>query len=411
MNLIRIILLAIILFQCGNAAEEDEMPDNSNSDTVVWNVKDKYGKIDAQTLQLAINNAVSYRTENPGKNILLELDEGTYYLNQQINIAGMNKQGTGWLIIQGADNNLTELVDTEYTSDFTNTFEFDQPYRFKMKNLKITGEKITSSQGTIVAINRFTDSENSGTFLDIDIDEGYPNPNQLYEIETTKANKIRIFESPGADGVSHFLEEPNNDHYSNRWAFEGDFGKNGERNTRPILIDSAKNIWRFKLREKEIARNNGNIPFKVGQRVGISSKSNRSNWAKFKNGGTDFIAENLIFLRLGRCKFRGAWKNILFKNIKIVRPMVNGKISFYSTDAGPQFGHDADGVNIENLIIENCDFRGTVDDGSAFQRILSGYAKNNHWEDGGGVLLGSNTSKAFLLKNNTYIHCPLEDER
>jgi hypothetical protein len=411
MKLFQVVFLAIILLQCCNAVAEDEVVGNSNSDTVVWNVKDKYGTIDAQTLQLAINNAISYRNKNPNKNILLRLDKGTYYLNQQVEIVGMNKSGTGWLILQGAGNNLTELVDTEYTSDSSNTFEFDQPYRFKMKNMKITGEKITSSQGTIVAINRFTNSRNKGTFLDIDIDEGYPNPDQLYEIETTKANKIRIFESPGADGVSHFLEGPNNDHYSNRWAFEGDFEKNGERNTRPVVINSAKDIWRFKLRRQDVSRNKGNIPFKVGQRDGISSKSNRSNWAKFKNGGADFVAENITLLRLGRCKFRGTWENILFKNVKIIRPKVNGQISLYSTDAGPQFGHDADGLNIKNLIMENCDFRGTVDDGSAFQRVLSGHAKNNHWEDGGGVLVGPNTSKEFLLENNRYIHCPLEDER
>jgi hypothetical protein len=411
MKLIQISFLAIILLQCAKSTTEVVIEDNNNPGTIVWNVKDKYGNIDAQTLQLAINNAITYRNEHPDKNILLELNAGTYYLNQQIEISGMNELGTGWLVIQGADNKLTVLVDTEYTSESTNTFEFDQPYRFKMKNLKIIGEKMTSSQGTIVAINTFTGSTNNGTFLDIDIDEGYPNTNQLYEIETTKANKIRIFDSQGADGVSHYLEGPNNDHYSNRWAFEGDFGRNGENNIRPVVINSANDIWRFKLREQEIAQNNGNIPFEVGQRVGISSKSNRSNWAKFKNGGADFIAENLTFLRLGRCKFRGAWKNILFKNVKIIRPMVNGQISLYSTDAGPQFGHDADGLNVENLIIENCDFRGTVDDGSAFQRILSGYAKNNHWEDGGGVLVGSNTSTAFLLENNTYIHCPLEDER
>lgn len=383
------------------------------TNVVERNVQDIYGGINAQTLQQAIDDAIVYCNNNPNESISLELNSGTYYLNEQIEVTGMNETGTGWLYIQGAEDGSTELIDTEYDSDTDNTFEFDEIYRVKMKNLKIIGEKITASQGTIVAINTFTNSSNDGTFLDIDIDDGYPNIDQLYEIETTKANKIRVFDDTGADGIPHFIEGPNNDHYYYRWAFEGDINGNGVSNDiRPVLIDATEDIWRFRLREQDIVNNNGNIPFEVGQRVGISSKSNRSEWARFKNGGADFVAENLTFLRLGRCKFRGGnWENILFKNVKIIRPTVNGKVSFYSTDAGPQFGHDSEEFNIENLRVENCDFRGTIDDGSAFQKVQSGYAKNNHWEDGGGVLVGPNTSSNFIFENNVHFHCPLEDER
>lgn len=411
-RLLIIISLLISLLSCPTIENKTVAANSNKLPTVVWNVKNKYGNINAQTLQQAIDDAILYRSEKPNETILLELNSGTYYLNEQVEIKGLNKFGTGWLIIQGADNYSTKLIDSEYDSETDNTFQFDEPYRVKMKNLKIIGEKITASQGTIVAINTFANSSNSGTFLDIDIDKGYPNINQLYQIKTTKANKIRVFDDTGADGIPHFIEGANNDHYYYRWAFEGDINGNGvNKDIRPVLINAAADIWRFKLRDRDVIEHNGNIPFEVGQRVGISSKSNRSEWARFKNGGADFIAENLIFLRLGRCKFRGSWKNILFKNVKIIRPKVKGKVSFYSTDAGPQFGHDADGLGIENLRVENCDFRGTVDDGSAFQRVQSGSAKNNHWEDGGGVLVGSNTSVNFTFKNNKYIHCPLEDER
>lgn len=409
-TLVSKIFMVIVLLGCSKP--DDPKGNLDPLDSIAWNIKSIYGDINAQTLQQAIDDAILYRNENLNKTIVLEFNSGTYYLDEQIEITGMDELGTGWLIMQGAEDGSTELVDTEYKSEFDNTFEFNKPYRVKMKDLKIIGEKITTSQGTIVAVNTFTNSSNDGIFLDIDIDDGYPNIDQLYQTETTKANKIRVFDDQGADGIPHFIEGPNNDHYYYRWAFEGDLNANGvDNDIRPTLLNAAEDVWRFKLREQDIAENNNNIPFKVGQRVGISSKSNRSEWARFKNGGADFVAENLTLLRLGRCKFRGSWKNILFNNVKIIRPTVNGKVSFYSTDAGPQFGHDADGLDIENLRVENCDFRGTIDDGSAFQRVQSGYAKNNHWEDGGGVLVGPNTSTSFIFENNTHIHCPLEDER
>lgn len=379
--------------------------ESSSSNKTVWSVKNIYGDINAQTLQTAINDAIQHRIDKPNEDIVLRLAEGTYYLDEQIEIHGLNQNGTGWLVIKGKGVDKTELVDTEYLSDTNNTFQFDRPYRVRIEDFQVTGERITSSQGTIVNIIENPDYE---TYLDIDIDEGYPNVDGLWEIETTKANKIRIFDDSGS--VPHYAPHPSGSHYLNRWAFEGDFNSNGNPDVRPVLIDSVEDVWRFKLRTQNV-QNDGPIPFQIGDRVGISSKSNRSEWARFKNGGEDFIAENISFLRLGRCKFRGTWTNVRFTNVKILRPEVNGKISFYSTDAGPQFGHDRDGLNMHNVIMENCDFRGTVDDGSAFQRIQSGYADSNHWEDGGGVLVGPNTSLNFTFTNNTHINCPLEDER
>ena len=123
------------------------------------------------------------------------------------------------------------------------------------------------------------------------------------------------------------------------------------------------------------------------------------------------MAQDVSLLRLGRCKFRGMWTNIRFANVKIIRPTVNGKISFYSTDAGPQIGEDSDIADLNNITMDNCDFRGTVDDGAAFQKVKSGLISNTRWEDGGGVLIGVNCGQNLILQNNTYFHCPLEDMR
>jgi len=377
----------------------------------VINVKQAYGTIDSEALQLAINEAIQYRSNNPDTNVIIQLDEGKYKLDQQVNIARMNTDGTGWLIIRGEGSDVTELVDTEYEHDDTTTFRVIEPYRLRMEGFQITGERITTSQGTIVAVHQNDKQiQPVSTYLDIDIDQGYPDIDHMYDIETTKANKIRIFDD--AD-VPHFNPSPDGNHYAHRWDFEGDDFNFGSLGIRPYQIkkNDHENIWRFKLRDEQLAQRRY-FPFEVGQRVGISSKTNRTEWARFGEGGEDIVIENIRLLRMGRVKFRGEWTNIRFTNVKIMRPKVNGKYSFYSTDAGPQFGHDKGGdENIYNLIVEHNDLRGTIDDGSAFQRVKSGHAENNHWEDCGGVLVGENTSKDFSFFDNYHENCPFEDMR
>lgn len=388
------IFLLIIIVSC----KKQEVSTNKNtvSDETVWNVKSKYGGINAQTLQVAINEAIQFRIQNPDSTIVLLLDNGTYYINKQLDVQGTNENGTGWLIIRGKGDSVTELVDIEYTSDTDNTFDFKTPYRVKLMNFRITGQRFTSSQGTVTNID-----VNNKT-LDVKIDNGYPNINELYGIDSSKANKLRIFDDTGADGIPHFVEGPNNNHYIYRIAFNG----TDVPGKIPILI--AANTWRLTFPNSDLTVAS---QYFLNKRIGVSSKSNRSNWAAFSGGGKDFVIENVSFLRLGRCKFRGTWTNIRFTNVKILRSLVNGKLSFYSTDAGPQIGQDADNADLNNVIMENCDFRGTVDDGSAFQKVKSGKIFNNYWEDGGGVLIGVNCSKNLLFQSNSYVNCPLEDMR
>ncbi|MFC2081065.1 T9SS type A sorting domain-containing protein [Bacteroidota bacterium] len=356
----------------------------------IWNIKEKYGTIDHVTLQAAVNAAIVERTEHPDQDIILLLSPGTYYLGEEIVFPEMNKEGTGWLIIQGQGEDSTILVDTEYDSDKGVTFDFTHPYRFKLCELSILGERLVQSQGTIVNIE--------GNMLDIELDPGFPTPDEMFEVETTKANKIRRMLDTDLNSP-HYIEGPDNDHQSERWTFAGDDAPEG----RPVLVSG--NIWRFWLND------DSPNPFIVGDRVGVSSKSNRGNWAFFRGDGTDIVVENIYLSKTGRVKFRNGWNNIHFINFKIGRPEVNGKEAFYSAEAGPQFGHESDGVNVYNLVMENCDIRGTVDDGSAFQRVVSGMVKNNYWEDGGGTLVGESCSDDLVFKNNIHYHCPLEDER
>jgi hypothetical protein len=194
----------------------------------------------------------------------------------------------------------------------------------------------------------------------------------------------------------HYVEYPGNDHYSYRIAWQG-----YAEGTGPELLYDR--VWRFYT--------NAVPPYQVGDRLAVSSKSDMSNWGILAGPGTDIVFENIELKRLGRIKFRQQWDGIRFTNVKIVRNEVNGITAFYSTDAGPQLGHDADGGENVNVIMENCDFRGTTDDGSAFQRVNSGYATNNRWEDGGGTLIGVNCGPGFVFSNNIHYHCPLEDNR
>ncbi|TDL99564.1 MAG: hypothetical protein C4K58_06640 [Flavobacteriaceae bacterium] len=148
-------------------------------------------------------------------------------------------------------------------------------------------------------------------------------------------------------------------------------------------------------------------PRKVYQTMlGLENKS-RGQWASMGKGGADFIIDDLALLRLGRCTFKGDWNNITISNFRIERPMVNGKYAFYSTEAGPQIGNIS-GITT-NVIMKNCDIRGTVDDSTAFYFVQSGLVTNNHWEDGGGVNVGNGTnSEKLIFQNNTHINNPLQ---
>ncbi len=362
----------------------------ANAQTI-WDVKSIYGTINEVTLQTAINDAISERAANPNVDVVLSLASGTYYLNDQIEINNLNASGTGWLIIQGQGEDNTILEDTEYNNANGVTFRSVNPYRLKFRNLSIKGQRLCHSQGTIV--------NKSGNVLDIDLDDNFPTPNEMYEIETQTANKIRLFVDTDLNSP-HYIEGPTtNDHQELRWTFGGDDSPEG----RPVPVSGR--TWRFYL--TDYSEN----PFKTGDRVGISSKSNRGEWGYFVGNGADIVVENVKFEKISRVKFRSGWNNIRFSNVRIVRPIVNNKPAFYTADAGPQFGHDPDNQDVYNLTVEDCDFRGTADDGSAFQRVQSGIVRNCYFEDGGGILIGVNCSGGLVFQNNVHYHNPLEDER
>ena len=363
----------------------------------IIDVISEYGAINSDTIQKAANKAMSYRKQHKEIDVIIQLAEGTYKLDKEIEFSNFDIQGSGWIMLQGAGREKTRLIDTEYELEKSMPFRFESAYKFKISDMTLEGERLTHSQGTIVKINTYK--------IDIELDEGYPTPDEMYEIDSSKANKIRRILDSDLHPVAHYIEDPDtNEHQTQRWTFQGDFDRHGDDARRPEKVSGR--TWRFFLQD---TRNEH--PFEVGDRVGVSSKSKRSNWGVFTDGGRDVTIENIDFLKLGRVKFRQEWHNLHFINNRIIRPTVNGIPSFYSTDAGPQVGHEKDGVDIYDLVFKNNDIRGTVDDASALQRISSGTIENNYWEDGGGVPLGVSSSDTVNMVNNTFYHSPLEDLR
>lgn len=362
----------------------------NDAKTQVWEVLEQYGNINGPRLQRAVNDAIAYRKINPDITIILNLAKGKYKLNKQVTFKNMNTHGKGWLIIRGQGIGVTELVDTEYITAGIMTFGAIAPHRLKFSDFSLTGSRLTSSQGTVVAIGQ--------RHVDIKLDSGFPVPTALFDTESTKANKLRLIDDSDPNNP-HYVEGPNNDHYYYRIPWFGpDRGKAPEK-----LHDR---VWRFHTKKVP--------PYNTGDRIAISSKSRRSNWGLFKGGGSDIIFENIALKHLGRIIFRqekASWKNIRFTNISITRSKVNGITEFYSTDAGIQLGLQDRGEKISNLIVENCDIRGTVDDGLGLQNVLSGRISHNRWEDTGGVHAGATCGSQLIFSDNIYYHSPLEDLR
>ena len=303
----------------------------------------------------------------------------------------MEEAGEGWIIIKGQGIGKTILLDTEYETDGLVTFRAHKPHRLKFTGFSLYGERITSSQGTIVEIDT--------KYVDIKIDKGFPEPSDLYQTETTAANKIRLIDDDDAANP-RFVEDENNDHYSNRVTWFGP-----DRGSPPYRL--SKGIWRFFPIKA--------TPFKVGDRIAISSKSKQTQWGRFSGGGSDLVFESIQLKRLGRIKFLQkideSWNNIKFTNVSIIKFEVDGMTSFYSTDAGPQLGSAGKAGNIYNLIVNNCSFENTVDDGIAFQNVQSGMISNNIWRNTGGVLVADNSGDNLKFQNNQFYHSPVEDQR
>ena len=368
--------------------------------TNTWDVLSRSGSgygagyIDGAKLQAVVDEAISFRNSNPDATVILDIASGSYPIEEQIDLNGTSQSGAGWLIIQGQGVDETELVDTEYAKLDSYTFRGRAVHRLKICDMSITGERLTSSQGTLVGF--------TATTLDIDLDVGFPIPTELFETDTGKANKVRLMTVPDpADPVYHYVEGPDNDHYSNRVNWQG-----SDNGTLPTLVSNR--VWRFYL-------SSPSHPYQVGARLAVSSKSRRSNWGFFTSGGSDLVFENIRLKRLGRIKLRQDGgphlDGVTFRNVSIVRPVVNGIPAMYSNDAGPQIGHGLATGMVYNVLIENCDFRGTTDDGTAFERVNDGVVRNNYWEDGGGVYVASACQPGLVFSNNVHYHCPLEDTR
>lgn len=278
----------------------------------------------------------------------------------------------------------------ETTDEDTITFYGSSLDHLTMKDFSLTADRIFSTQGTVVSVAQ-------GKVV-IQLDEGYPGIDELFETETTEANKMRLIDDGNPDDPN-FVLGPDDDLYYYRWSWQG-----SETGFGPENLGNGE--WKFFLVRDEVP------PNKVGDRMAISSKCGQSNWGMFDGGelgGTDLVFENIELTRLGRIKFRRGWNGIRFNNVSIARRKWQGITAFYSTDAGPQLGHDEDEVPLKNVIMENCSFVGTTDDATAAQRVISGGFSNNYWEDGGGVLMGEHVGCDVEVYDNEHNCCPLED--
>ncbi len=351
-----------------------------NAETIVIDVKGVFG-ITATGMMEAIDSAKTIFNSSPNDTVILDLAEGEHLIDNEIVFKNLGTGNKGRLIIQGQGIDKTALVDVDHT-DSHKMFRGSNIYHFALRNMAITADRIFSSQG-------YCKSVKPGEVI-IEIHDDYPTPDELFETATPKANKMRRFTKSLTNPT--YIEGPDNDHYYYRWNWDTFEHINGKR-------------WKFFM-----ANTTEMAPYETGDVLAISSKSDQANWGYFSGGGSDLVFENLLMTKLSRVKIRGGISNVRFTNVSTRRVEVGGRIACYASDAGPQFGHAGDGF-VENIIMENCYFENTTDDGSAFQDVISGRISNNTWINGGGMLLGEGVSSNIIIKDNIFHHCPLEDYR
>lgn len=347
---------------------------SAQAESITWSVKEKYG-ITADGINKAISDAKDHFKKAPNDQIVLEIAEGSYYLEDNsdregiIDLTKVQPGPEGRLIFRGQGMDKTTLV----FSDDKHAIAGRQTYRVTMSGMHMTRKNYTVSQGHVVSVS-------PGKIV-LDIQPGFPTPQDIFNADSDQGRYLRRYMDSKTD--PQLIQEDN----------------------AQIAWKSAKQLeglrWEISLKKgKEVA----NYP--DGSLVGIKSKhGGQTYWFM---GGSDFIFDSIKWTHKTRGVFRGSFDKIQILNCITDRaPAINEQVPcLASPGGGPQIGQPWDKPTNGN-IVKNCRFIGSGDDAVAFFHS-EGSITGCYIQDAfaRGILL-SNSPKA-IAENNEVIRCPIQ---
>ncbi len=355
----------------------------ARAETLHWNVGSKFGA-SVEGIRQAVFEARTHFSKAPNDRVVLELDEGSFYLEDNsgskgtIDLSGVRPGPNGRLAFQGKGIDKTILV----FSDNKHAIYGRDVYRVTMADMHMTRKIYTVSQGLVV--------ETAPGRVVLEIQEGFPTPAMIFNPLSKQGRFLRRYTNSRTD--PQLVQEDNE---QIPW-------------TRAKHLDGRR--W-----EIELKRKNQLASYAKGALIGIKSKhggeTEFGGQAYWFMGGSDFIFESVKWTHKSRGVFRGGFSRVQFLNCVTDRsPPINGQMPcLASPGGGPQIGQPNDPPTTGN-VVNNCRFVGSGDDAVAFFNA-SGEISNCYIQDAfcRGILAAN--SPIAVLTNNTVIRCPVQQSK
>jgi hypothetical protein len=359
------------------------LPSRAGAETLNWNVRSKFG-MSGQGFRQAIGEAKTHFRKAPNDVVILELDEGSFYLEDKgaskgtIDLSGVEPGPDGRLIFRGKGIDKTILV----FADNKHAIYGRGVYRVTMTGMHMTRKDYTVSQGLVV--------ETAPGKIVLDIQEGFPTPAMIFNRLSGQGRFLRRYTNSKTDPR---LVQENNEQIP--W-------------TRAKHLEGQR--WEMELKKKNQLAN-----YAKGSLIGIKSKhggetefGGQTYWFM---GGSDFVFDSVKWTQKTRGVFRGAFNKVQFLNCVTDRsPPINGQTPCLAAPGGgPQIGQPNDPPTTGN-VVKNCRFVASGDDAVAFfnaSGVISGCYIRDAFCRG---ILAANSPDAELA-DNTVIRCPVQQSR
>lgn len=355
----------------------------ASADTLLWNVRSRFG-MSAQGIQQAVQEAKTQFSKTPDDVVILEIDEGSFYLKDQgdakgtIDLSGVRPGPTGRLIFQGKGIDKTILV----FADNKHAIYGRELYRVTMTGMHMTRQDYTVSQGLV--------AETAPGKIILEIQDRFPTPAMIFNPLSDQGRFLRRYTNSKTDPQ---LIQGDNEQIA--W-------------TRAKHLEGRR--WEIELKRKKQLAN-----YAKGALIGIKSKhggetefGGQTYWFM---GGSDFVFDSVKWTQKTRGVFRGGFSKVQFLDCVTDRsPPINGQMPCLAAPGGgPQIGQPDDPATTGN-VVKNCRFIASGDDAVAFFNA-SGVISDCYIRDAfcRGIL-AANSPDAELV-NNTVIRCPVQQSQ
>lgn len=327
------------------------------SNQLIWNVEAQFGvtKDNAKPgTDLALDSVAEYLKENPGDQVTLKYNSGTYFFlgtDPSIDLPidfdpGIN----GRLFFEGEGMRNTTFITANGSAPDING---QNVHRITFRGIAFARNYLTVTQGTIVSVNNETEE------VILALHPGFPTPEEIWSVPgkpLSQGKYLRKYTDDQSD-PKVILENNRQVHYD------------------PDNTSQAENKkWVFKIdRNWNVARDE----YKTGDIIGVKCKHG-GNTYQFE-GGSDIVFEDCLWTHRSRGVFKGGCTNIRFSRCRIERLSdIDGRIPCLATPGGgPQIGQP-DAPRIGDVVIEDCHFNSCGDDNIALFNVDGAIIRNTY---------------------------------